>query len=482
MKWWHWLERENIPILYGLLRHRSNPSRKELKDFASTNLRLLFAWDKGVMHVYWRQEDLDTFNAFFTKEIKQQTDIMKRLADFHFNHAKALVDFSSTFPDTDFSQMTTEQLKDCFGKYVELYTNLTIYSCIGIIGSFAIEDIVKPYLKQKLENLKKQEHYGEYLSTLAHHTGKSWARIEQEALQLIADKANNSSIDDPEVQALLDKHTSDYCWLEMGYQFQGTPLRKQDFQQRAEQLMTTPIQSLPTAAEIAEKQEQITADLNIDKEHLLLFKALGELIYLKEYRDGIYCRTHYELDFLIKEILKRFNLSKDIGWHMTHMEYEQLLSTGKIDQENILKRKELFVWLFDDKETLATGEQARDIIRHELGTLGVQEKSVNELHGNVASPGHAKGPAKIVRNESELQKVNKGDILVAYMTKPSYLPAMKKAAAFVTNEGGVTCHAAIVSREMKKPCLIGTKIATKVFKDNDVLEVDANKGIVKKIN
>tara|TARA_Y100000310_G_scaffold338021_1_gene426573 strand:- start:1597 stop:1776 length:180 start_codon:yes stop_codon:yes gene_type:complete len=58
---------------------------------------------------------------------------------------------------------------------------------------------------------------------------------------------------------------------------------------------------------------------------------------------------------------------------------------------------------------------------------------------------------------------------------------MKKAAAFVTDEGGVTCHAAIVSREMKKPCIIGTKIATKVLKDNDLVEVDANKGIVRKI-
>jgi pyruvate,water dikinase len=56
---------------------------------------------------------------------------------------------------------------------------------------------------------------------------------------------------------------------------------------------------------------------------------------------------------------------------------------------------------------------------------------------------------------------------------------MQKAAAFVTDEGGLTCHAAIVAREMKKPCIIGTKIATKVLKDGDMVEVDANKGIVK---
>ena len=67
------------------------------------------------------------------------------------------------------------------------------------------------------------------------------------------------------------------------------------------------------------------------------------------------------------------------------------------------------------------------------------------------------------------------------MTDPRYVPAMKKAAAIVTDEGGITCHAAIVSRELKKPCIIGTKIATKVLKDGDEVEVDAEKGVVKKI-
>ncbi len=67
------------------------------------------------------------------------------------------------------------------------------------------------------------------------------------------------------------------------------------------------------------------------------------------------------------------------------------------------------------------------------------------------------------------------------MTTPDFLPAMERAAAFVTEEGGITCHAAIVAREMKKPCVIGTKIATKVFKDGDRVEVDATKGVVRKI-
>ena len=78
-----------------------------------------------------------------------------------------------------------------------------------------------------------------------------------------------------------------------------------------------------------------------------------------------------------------------------------------------------------------------------------------------------------------LKKVEEGDILVTNQTTPEYMPLMKKASAFVTDQGGITCHAAIIAREMKKPCIIGTKIATKFLHDGDLVEVDANKGVVK---
>ncbi len=102
-------------------------------------------------------------------------------------------------------------------------------------------------------------------------------------------------------------------------------------------------------------------------------------------------------------------------------------------------------------------------------------------NGTNAYPGIAKGRARIILTKEDLQKVNPGDILIAKTTMVEYTPFMKKAAAFITDEGGVTCHAAVLSRELKKPCIVGTKYATKIFKDNDIIEVDADKGIVRKI-
>jgi phosphoenolpyruvate synthase/pyruvate phosphate dikinase len=112
---------------------------------------------------------------------------------------------------------------------------------------------------------------------------------------------------------------------------------------------------------------------------------------------------------------------------------------------------------------------------------GLQKEieKVSEFKGQIAFKGKVTGTVKIIKNKLQMGKVGSGDILVSPMTTPDFLPAMQKAAAFVTDEGGIICHAAIVAREMKKPCIIGTKIATKVLKDGDVIEVDAEKGVVK---
>ncbi len=127
--------------------------------------------------------------------------------------------------------------------------------------------------------------------------------------------------------------------------------------------------------------------------------------------------------------------------------------------------------------------QARNITT--IGKFsGQQEEEISDsdaepiLKGLPASPGYATGTVKIIRDLSELSKVQKGDILVTTMTTPDMVPAMEKAAAIVTDEGGMTCHAAIVSRELGIPAVVGTENATKILKDGDVVTVDAYKGLV----
>ena len=133
---------------------------------------------------------------------------------------------------------------------------------------------------------------------------------------------------------------------------------------------------------------------------------------------------------------------------------------------------------YGKKEYWLSGK-AGDLIRKRL-EKNLEKSNGEEIAGIIANKGKARGKAKIIINvKKEGKKMKRGDILITSMTRPEFLPLLKFAKAVVTDEGGITSHAAIISREMGIPCIIGTKYATKILHDGDLVEVDANKGIVK---
>lgn len=133
-----------------------------------------------------------------------------------------------------------------------------------------------------------------------------------------------------------------------------------------------------------------------------------------------------------------------------------------------------------------TGPRARAIITKFDRAL-LQGGSVQELRGQVAHRGYHKGRVKIIPFDLKenltqaIAKMRKGNVLITGSTGPEMILACKKAGAIVTEEGGIASHAAIVSRELGIPCIIATKIATQVFQDGDRVEVDAERGVVRKI-
>jgi phosphohistidine swiveling domain-containing protein len=102
-----------------------------------------------------------------------------------------------------------------------------------------------------------------------------------------------------------------------------------------------------------------------------------------------------------------------------------------------------------------------------------------ELTGQVGNRGTYTGPVRIIMDTHDFAKMQAGDVLVSTMTTPDFVVLMNKAGAIVTDIGGMLCHAAIVSREINKPCVIGTKFATQVLHDGDLVEVDADNGVVR---
>lgn len=212
---------------------------------------------------------------------------------------------------------------------------------------------------------------------------------------------------------------------------------------------------------------------------------------LAKYRDRLTplkSITMYEI--LEKEFLNPFFeiIAKKEKWEKKYLFYchpkeifSYLQKGKKIDVEEGRKRYEIYSLYIDkEKEILLSGEEAREFIKR-MNLIKYEVSPTNEVKGEIGCKGKTKGKVKIILREEDFSKIEEGDILISPMTTVKYVPVMKKAVAIVTDEGGVTCHAAILSREMKKPCIIGTKIATKIFKDGDWVEVDAEEGIVRKI-
>ena len=110
----------------------------------------------------------------------------------------------------------------------------------------------------------------------------------------------------------------------------------------------------------------------------------------------------------------------------------------------------------------------------------VDVTKVEEIHGKMAClGGMIKGRAKICLDKSEIGKVKRGDIMVVQFTTPDFVPAMEMAVAIIADQGGVSSHAAIVSRELGVPCVMATSNGTRIIHDGDLLEVNAQTGVVK---
>jgi pyruvate,water dikinase len=139
-------------------------------------------------------------------------------------------------------------------------------------------------------------------------------------------------------------------------------------------------------------------------------------------------------------------------------------------------------WGFDKDTKKLYILQARPITTIKKEEKGEEKMEHHELKvlvkGLTASPGIASGKAKYIKDVSELSRIQDGDILVTVMTNPDMVPAMRKANAVVTEEGGRTCHAAIVSRELGIPCIVGAKSATSILKEGLEVTVDAIRGVV----
>jgi phosphoenolpyruvate synthase/pyruvate phosphate dikinase len=235
-------------------------------------------------------------------------------------------------------------------------------------------------------------------------------------------------------------------------------------------------------------KEKVLEDINENRNDIpktsqnknKLLILIAKLSYYRSYLVETVDRVTFSYWGALEKLATKHGLKREDILLLTFEEVIELEKHGKLPKDYRERRKKFGIIneTGAGKMKVVTGERLEVLLKESLGEQGETQK-IEILEGSVAYPGKVIGVVKVMGSARDISKLKKGEILVSTETTPDYIQGMKIAGAIVTNQGGVTSHAAIVSRELKKPCVVGTKIATQALKDGDMVEVDANKGIVK---
>ncbi|HEY1074628.1 MAG TPA: PEP-utilizing enzyme [Patescibacteria group bacterium] len=229
--------------------------------------------------------------------------------------------------------------------------------------------------------------------------------------------------------------------------------------------------------------QQIKKQKAVLRKHRLTHNPLeffAKLTFWREYRKQVNLKGIHVLDGLLQALQKQTGIPYRYLQYLSFEEVDAVLK-GLVSLDVLKKRCEQggLVIIQGNSYKMIEGDEASSLRDDLEEMLNEANEDPVVIPGNIASQGYARGVAKVILDRAEFDKLEEGEILVTGMTRPEFVPVMKKAAGIVTNEGGITCHAAIVSRELGKPCIIGTKNATQLIHDGDLIEVRANHGSVR---
>jgi pyruvate,water dikinase len=278
--------------------------------------------------------------------------------------------------------------------------------------------------------------------------------------------------DNEDKQHILEKLSFDYGYLHQDYL--GKPWTPEDYQK-----------SFSDNVELQSAMDEKFDMSYLSEYEQWLVTIFKKMIYMYEEGRNAMVRVVWAM----KETAPHVNLDPDKMLYMTDGEVDKYAQgiMPMISDELVEKRKKAFAMYFNQGiyEEYSGLEEVRSLIEREaIGAFWEVPSNDNStsLKGSIAFKGYAKGKARLVFTQEEANQVQEGEILISPMTQVEFLSGIRKCAAIVTDEGGIICHAAIVSREFGKPCILATGKATRLFKNGDVVEVDANNGIVSLAN
>lgn len=320
------------------------------------------------------------------------------------------------------------------------------------------------------------------LSYLSAPIRLSFYQAEEIALLRVASRYGHKNFD-----RLVERHWQKYFWIGNSYGAVRV-LPRSYFLGRIRQLIKNArvspryIKEIYSHVDVAKRNHrQALSWMKRPTRIKKISDRLVDCIWWQDQRKGYIFRYLHFIDLFVREFARRRGVPSGLyhmAWHreIAVRPNAQLLRT-------LRRRRQLYVCIFNKRGFReASASAARSFFKkHWEPTVPRGTKSFG---GMVVfpSPQPIIGRAYIIRHHGDVARFPSGRIMVTTMTAPEYVTAIRKARAIIADEGGLTCHAAIVSRELKVPCIVGSKVATKVLRNGDVVEVDANEGIVRKLN
>ena len=429
---------------------------------------------------------------------KDPRSIDKKINE-HINLEKELDKIWKNYKKIDKNKLTNKELISFYGQIVNVSREWWEYTFIGEDKGKVIETKIIPKFAKRhnMEIAKAQE----IVNTLSHPKEQTILNLARKDFLTICQYVLNSNklknnlenknfvvlLKDKKLFELLNKYIKDYFWIKSDfYRAKIISPRLLLFDIAKEISITNKnkinkdlIETESNFNKIEKAKRRILLKIKLSKEDKKDIKFAEKTIFWIEQRKLGMMKDIYYLFFIIDEIAKRFNIKfKDIAWY-TYDDFERLITKNKKLTTGELKKRNQGVFLVFEKKKktkIFYGQEGKEIFDIFL-SLQTEEK----LRGVVASVGGLEKISGQVSIVYDPQKNNfeKGNILVTSMTRVEFVPLMRKAKAIITNEGGIACHAAIVSRELNIPCIIGTKVATDRLKDGDKVGLDLKNGEIK---
>jgi len=474
--------------------------------------RLYLGFENGVLTGYvpldelkqiavWLKEKIIS-QPIWADQLHQKTEQLNRS---YFAYAKSLV-------DKDLKSMSNQELWEVYNKLRKLQLQGHSHACSTTWFLDSEGEVYSNYLRKELKEYLNQQGIDDkvkmvdYFILLTSPVKSGFVQEEEvEFLELLSGiKEDKKIFAEKPIDQIFDALSQKNQQLIQAYyiKWRWTPYTyigpAYDIYYYLEKIKETidninDIDELITEelgrhAKIKKQQDYLIKQINLSDDLQHLFAIARDIIWLKDFRKYCFWHGHYVLDMINSEVARRLYLSLKQVNHITHHEMKDAilnlsaLGGNKEVDEHILNERIRcsIICSTENENKYYWGEEARKII----DSLEIDEHEVDlsaGWQGTCACPGEVKGQVKIVNTVDDIGKVKDGDIMLSRSTYPSFLPAMKKAAAIVTEDGGITCHAAIVAREFRIPCVVGARKITELLKDGDSVEVNATEGLVKKI-